>query len=482
MAAFILANGRQSYADTDGLPLVGGKLYTFSAGTSTPKTTWADADQVAANTNPIILDSRGEAAVFWLGSYKVVLKDADDNLIWTVDDIEAVNVDSTVDAAIIALEAEYAATTGASLVGFTKPVRVTSTMTTVQQALTALIDGEVDYLPASGGTDAGVKLVTNGTLGSFSMGGTDPAPTNDEGGVWATITTILGRSPNITQDMPVYAAAFGRNGIPFAEYSAVFGGHDNIAFGVASAVGGAGSATGDPANPITGKATFLGYCALAFGKVALALGQTSIALGERVKALTRSAVALGYQAIAQGSLGAFAVGNDVQTSTGGDWSTAIGLYLRNTGLGASNIGSGVNPGSPSDNDFAGTLGLGITVLRPPLILAPGTPGDSYSGKVYSRTGWRSLGANGGSLNLDFGGVYHVLTNSGSSGSTKVQLTARKTGTETTVMEIDGINGVAFIPNGTAPVGSPTGGGYWWVESGALKYRGSSGTVTTIAPA
>lgn len=42
--------------------------------------------------------------------------------------------------------------------------------------------------------------------------------------------------------------------------------------------------------------------------------------------------------------------------------------------------------------------------------------------------------------------------------------------------------VMFIANGTAPSGTPTGGGILYVESGALKYKGSSGTVTTIAAA
>lgn len=46
----------------------------------------------------------------------------------------------------------------------------------------------------------------------------------------------------------------------------------------------------------------------------------------------------------------------------------------------------------------------------------------------------------------------------------------------------GVN-VAFIKDRTtAPTSNPTGGGILYCESGALKYRGSSGTVTTIAPA
>jgi hypothetical protein len=42
--------------------------------------------------------------------------------------------------------------------------------------------------------------------------------------------------------------------------------------------------------------------------------------------------------------------------------------------------------------------------------------------------------------------------------------------------------VLLLANATAPGSNPTGGGYLYVESGALKYRGSSGTVTTIANA
>lgn len=44
-------------------------------------------------------------------------------------------------------------------------------------------------------------------------------------------------------------------------------------------------------------------------------------------------------------------------------------------------------------------------------------------------------------------------------------------------------GVIGIANRTtAPTTNPSGGGVLYCESGALKYRGSSGTVTTIAPA
>lgn len=43
--------------------------------------------------------------------------------------------------------------------------------------------------------------------------------------------------------------------------------------------------------------------------------------------------------------------------------------------------------------------------------------------------------------------------------------------------------ILFVGNAdTVPTGNPTSGGFLYVEAGALKYRGSSGTVTTVGPA
>lgn len=90
--ASLIPEGRQQYFGNNGAPLVGGKLYTYLAGTTTPKVTYQDADGTVPNTNPIILDARGECQVFWSGSYKVVLKDALDNTIWTVDKVTETNL------------------------------------------------------------------------------------------------------------------------------------------------------------------------------------------------------------------------------------------------------------------------------------------------------------------------------------------------------------------------------------------------------
>lgn len=46
----------------------------------------------------------------------------------------------------------------------------------------------------------------------------------------------------------------------------------------------------------------------------------------------------------------------------------------------------------------------------------------------------------------------------------------------------GVGVFYFKDAGTVPTSNPTGGGILYVESGALKFRGSAGTVSTVAPA
>ncbi len=80
---------KQRFFLADGLsPLIGGKLYTYEAGTSTPKATYQDSVGLVPNTNPIIMDSKGECDL-WIdaGFYKFILTDADDVVQWSVDNI-----------------------------------------------------------------------------------------------------------------------------------------------------------------------------------------------------------------------------------------------------------------------------------------------------------------------------------------------------------------------------------------------------------
>lgn len=78
-----------------GAPLVGGKLFTYIAGTSTKQATWTDSTQTVQNSNPIILDANGVCNV-WLDptlNYKFVLSPANDtdppvSPLRTVDNIQ----------------------------------------------------------------------------------------------------------------------------------------------------------------------------------------------------------------------------------------------------------------------------------------------------------------------------------------------------------------------------------------------------------
>jgi len=114
--AVLLPEGKQSFTTSAGLPLVGGRVSTFDAGTSTPRQTWSDANQTAPNANPVILDGRGEASIFWNGAYKVVLADAAGVTIWTQDNVSSTSgaiIATTITASGAAALAGTLAVTGA---------------------------------------------------------------------------------------------------------------------------------------------------------------------------------------------------------------------------------------------------------------------------------------------------------------------------------------------------------------------------------
>lgn len=93
----------------------GGKVYTYLAGTYTPKATYPTKNDAAnttnANSNPVLLDDRGEADIFVRGPTKVVLMDANDNLMWTADNFDSINDDiiSTSGSKLIRFNSELAA-------------------------------------------------------------------------------------------------------------------------------------------------------------------------------------------------------------------------------------------------------------------------------------------------------------------------------------------------------------------------------------
>lgn len=137
MTGVIATLPKFQFSNALGLPMSGGTLTSYLAGTTTLANTYQDQALTAANTNPIALDSRGECTL-WLDStktYKFVLKNALGVVQWTVDNItnstafaQAVRDDLT------AFESGVAASSGSSLVGFL-PSGTGAVTTTVQSKL-----------------------------------------------------------------------------------------------------------------------------------------------------------------------------------------------------------------------------------------------------------------------------------------------------------------------------------------------------------
>ena len=86
--------GAQFFTDS-GTPLTGGLLYTYSAGTTTPATTYTTNLGTVANSNPVVLDAGGRVPYeIWLTAgvvYKFVLKSSVGTTIGTWDNLRGVN-------------------------------------------------------------------------------------------------------------------------------------------------------------------------------------------------------------------------------------------------------------------------------------------------------------------------------------------------------------------------------------------------------
>lgn len=98
MTAIIAGLPKVQFTDATGVPLVGGTLDVYLAGTTTRTNTWQDRSQLTLNSNPITLDARGEC-LLWLDpalTYKMVLKNAAGVEQYTADNVLGVGSNPTV--------------------------------------------------------------------------------------------------------------------------------------------------------------------------------------------------------------------------------------------------------------------------------------------------------------------------------------------------------------------------------------------------
>lgn len=127
MASVLLSpvgNGQQFF-DNNGVPLSGGLLYTYQAGSSTPLTTYTTNNGTIANTNPIVLDSSGRSAnEIWMQTgytYKFVLQTSAAVTLQTLDNLYPILQSATASGATIptGLIAIWSGATGSIPTGWT---------------------------------------------------------------------------------------------------------------------------------------------------------------------------------------------------------------------------------------------------------------------------------------------------------------------------------------------------------------------------
>ena len=82
------------FFDDNGVPLSGGKIYTYAAGTTTPQATYTSYTGVTPHSNPIVLDAAGrppsEVWLTYASAYKFILKDSADTLVGTYDHVDGI--------------------------------------------------------------------------------------------------------------------------------------------------------------------------------------------------------------------------------------------------------------------------------------------------------------------------------------------------------------------------------------------------------
>lgn len=154
----LLPMPRLQFFDANGVPLAGGKIYTYAAGTTTSLVTYQDAQSAAANTNPVVLDAGGFATIFLTAAnYKIVAQNSASVQQWSIDNVSAVSL-----AELLANNSFASlAVSGSVTIGGDETVSGKITSASLEVTGAAAIDGN---LTAASAAIAGNETV-GGTLG-----------------------------------------------------------------------------------------------------------------------------------------------------------------------------------------------------------------------------------------------------------------------------------------------------------------------------
>ena len=173
----------QQFLTASGLPLSGGKILQYTAGTTTLTATYTDSTGITPNANPIILDSAGRySSQIWFTSgtnYKLVLQDSGGSTLLTEDNLTGVNDSGSATPSewvVTGLTPTYISATQFSLVGnqtanfqVGRRLQITVNAGTVYGSITASSFGggitTVTVVLDSGALDVGISVVNYGLLG-----------------------------------------------------------------------------------------------------------------------------------------------------------------------------------------------------------------------------------------------------------------------------------------------------------------------------
>jgi hypothetical protein len=133
----------------------------------------------------------------------------------------------------------------------------------------------------------------------------------------------------------------------------------------------------------------------------------------------------------------------------------------------------------------GNLGIGTTTFanfgaNRTTVQINGADGSGYATKYNDTLAAYLFSDSAGTAIIEARNLYLGL---GTNGSERMRITSTgNVGIGTTDQFGGGVKVIGIANATTIPSSNPSGGGVLYVENGALKYRGSSGTVTTIANA
>lgn len=173
--------GAQFFTD-DGSVLSGGKIYTYAAGTTTPRTTYTSSSGIVANANPIILDSDGRLPNdLWLTAgltYRLVVTDSTNVQIGSYDDIPGIN-----DGSVISVPFSSITAKPTTLAGY----GITDGVTTTAAAAT--------YAPIASPTFTGTpQIPDNASTSTNYPVGYREAPRNAQTGNYTLVLADRGKS------------------------------------------------------------------------------------------------------------------------------------------------------------------------------------------------------------------------------------------------------------------------------------------------